>query len=198
LPAHKNAAVLELGCGHGTFLYWLRKEGYLNLTGIDASREQVDLARRVWPAVQQGDLRPFLETVNERYDFIAALDVLEHFSRQEGLNLVRAVQRALRPGGAFLLQTLNADSPFMGQQRYGDLTHEVAYNRRSLATLLRLAGFQRMEFVALGPVAHGPVSALRWLLWRGIVLGLKGYQLIEMGTADGAIFTQGFAACAYK
>jgi 2-polyprenyl-3-methyl-5-hydroxy-6-metoxy-1,4-benzoquinol methylase len=198
LPPDKGAAILELGCGHGHFLYWLRQEGYENLLGVDISGEQLELARRIHPNVVEADLVGFLKNRQQLYDVIVALDVIEHFRKEEALELARLVAAALRPGGRFLLQTLNADSPFEGHHRYGDLTHETAFNPKSLETLLRLAGFRRVEFAALGPVVHGPVSAVRWVLWNLIVLGLAGYQLVEAGTAGSWIFTQCMAACAQK
>lgn len=198
LPPDKGAAVLDLGCGHGKALFWLQRQGYTDLSGIDYSPEQVERARRIVPAVEKGDFFALLEGCQERYDFILALDVIEHFNPEEALRLGKTVHQALRPGGRFLVQTLNADSPFEGHLHYGDLTHQSTYNARSLETLMRLAGFSRVEFAALGPVAHGPLSAVRWLLWKFIALGLVGYHLVEGGNTGGGIFTQCFAACAHK
>ena len=111
---------------------------------------------------------------------------------------MRAIHQALRPSGRLLIQTINADSPLYAHILYGDPTHQTAYTTRSLETLLRVAGFQRVEFAALGPVAHGPVSAFRWLLHRLIILGLVAYHFAENGTVGNAVFTQCFAACAEK
>ncbi len=198
LPEDKGAAVLDLGCGSGKALYWLQREGYANLCGIDISPEQVELARRIHPAVEQRDFISFLEGCENRFDVILALDVIEHFRREEALRLARSAHRALRGGGRLLIQTINARSPFAGYLRYDDLTHELSYTPHSLETLLGLAGFTKVDLAPLGPVVHGPVSALRWLLWQVIALGLIGYHLVERGTPDGAIFTQCFAACAHK
>ncbi len=198
LPKDKGAAILDLGCGSGKVLFWLRREGFANLSGIDISPEQVDRARLIHPGVQLGDFFSFLEGSRDRYDLVFALDVIEHFRTEEALRLAAAVHGALRPGGRFVVQTVNGSSPFSGHQRNHDLTHEAAYTAHSIETLFRLAGFKRVDVAALGPVVHGPVSALRWLLWRLIVLGLVSYQLIEMGTTGGGVFTQCFAACAHK
>lgn len=198
LPQDKGAAILDVGCGHGKTLYWLRQEGYRNLNGIDISPEQVELARRVLPEVQQGDFFGLLEGRQNSYDLVIALDVIEHFRKEEALRLTQLVFDALRPGGRFLVQTVNGSSPFAGHQRYHDLTHETAFTTHSLESLLRLCGFKRVDFAPLGPIVHGPVSAVRWFLWRLIALGLAGYHLVEAGATGGAVFTQCFAACAHK
>ncbi len=46
-PADKNAAVLDLGCGHGTLLHFARQLGYRNALGVDGSPEQVAAARHL-------------------------------------------------------------------------------------------------------------------------------------------------------
>ena len=37
--------------------------------------------------------------------------------------------RALKPGGRWILHTANAESPFYGRVRYGDITHEQAFTQ---------------------------------------------------------------------
>src|SRR5215510_12035632 len=39
-PAERSARVLEIGCGHGTLLYFARHAGYTQLSGVDTSPEQ--------------------------------------------------------------------------------------------------------------------------------------------------------------
>ena len=45
VPANKNSNILDLGCGYGALLYFLSEAGYQNLHGVDASAEQLALAR---------------------------------------------------------------------------------------------------------------------------------------------------------
>lgn len=60
-PADKNAAVLDLGCGHGALLHFAREAGYVNLRGVDGSPQQVAAARRLGiDEVEEGDLRDAL------------------------------------------------------------------------------------------------------------------------------------------
>lgn len=39
-PADRQAAVLDLGCGHGALLHFAREAGYTNLCGVDGSPQQ--------------------------------------------------------------------------------------------------------------------------------------------------------------
>src|SRR5437870_7579155 len=45
--ANKAARIADLGCGYGSFLYFLHEEGYRNIAGVDISAEQVDSARKL-------------------------------------------------------------------------------------------------------------------------------------------------------
>ena len=42
LPAGKDSAVLDIGCGMGFALWYLQRKGYTNCSGIDIDRGQVD------------------------------------------------------------------------------------------------------------------------------------------------------------
>src|SRR5690349_8270618 len=58
IPRDSNTCIVDLGCGHGAFLYFLAKAGYTRLSGVDLSFEQVELAKRLGiDSVQHGDLR---------------------------------------------------------------------------------------------------------------------------------------------
>src|SRR5258708_2240816 len=46
LPADKSTRILEVGCGLGQFLYFLKEQGYKNHSGIDIGKEQIDLCRQ--------------------------------------------------------------------------------------------------------------------------------------------------------
>src|SRR5215472_12143952 len=61
LPQDKNVRILELGCGYGALLYWLKESGYRHLEGIDCSPEQVAGAHELGlDFVRQDDLMTHL------------------------------------------------------------------------------------------------------------------------------------------
>lgn len=105
----------------------------------------------------------------------------------------------LRPGGRWIIHVPNGESPFFGSIRYGDLTHELAFTRTSLAQLLLASGFAEVRCFEDQPVVHGAKSALRWLLWRGFRGVLRLYIAAETGDARGGhIFSQNLLAVARK
>lgn len=130
---------------------------------------------------------------------VIAFDVIEHFTRDELLPFVDEVHRVLKPGGRWIIHVPNGESPFFGSIRYGDMTHELAFTRTSLAQLLLASGFTEMRSFEVQPVVHGAKSALRWLLWRGFRSLLRLYIAAETGDAGGGhIFSQNLLAVAVK
>jgi hypothetical protein len=83
--------------------------------------------------------------------------------------------------------------------RYGDLTHEIAFTRESIAQLLRSSGFAEVRCFEDAPIVHGAKSAVRWVLWKMIRLALRVYIVAETGdTGRECIFSQNLLAVATK
>jgi 2-polyprenyl-3-methyl-5-hydroxy-6-metoxy-1,4-benzoquinol methylase len=200
-PADKNAAVLDLGCGHGALLHVARQQGYLNLLGVDGSPEQVAAAAHLGiQGVTEGDLNAMLlAQPDASLDLVVAFDVIEHFTRDELLPFVDQVHRVLKPGGRWIIHTPNGESPFFGAIRYGDLTHELAFTRTSLSQLLLSSGFSDLRCFEDTPVVHGAKSALRWALWKSVRGLLRLYIAAETGDASNAhIFSRNVLAVSIK
>jgi 2-polyprenyl-3-methyl-5-hydroxy-6-metoxy-1,4-benzoquinol methylase len=200
-PPNRDAAILDLGCGHGSLIYLARQKGYANIAGVDRSPEQVAEARRLGiEGVVEGDILEYLSgTANESQDVVITFDVIEHFTRDELLPFVDEVRRVLREGGRWLIHTPNGESPFSNRIRYGDLTHEQAFTRTSLGQLLLSSGFRSLECYEDEPVIHGAISAVRFVLWKGIRAMLRLYLAAETGNSGRtAIFTQNLLAVARR
>jgi len=198
LPENKVAQVIEIGCGNGGFVYWLNSLGYKSAVGIDISKEQVDLAYKLGiKNIFQHDLKEFLSDKIEIYDVVFARDVIEHFTKDEVLEVLGIIYSSLKKGGIIVIQTPNAESPFGSRYLYGDFTHEIAFTTSSLNSVLRITGFRDAEFYPTSPVPKGLNSSLRYILWKCIEAMLRFYMLVETGSGKG-IFTQNIIAIAKK
>lgn len=201
-PADRASTILDLGCGEGAFLRELRRSGYTDLAGVDRSPEQVaEAARQGEPSVRLGDvLVDAAALADASHDVIISFDVLEHLRRDEVLTLAEDVRRALRPGGRWVIHVPNAESPFFGRMRYGDVTHEQAFTRGSIRQLLADAvGFQAVRCYEDAPVAHSAKSVVRLAMWKMIRLGLRAYLAVETGESGPApIFSQNLLAIAER
>lgn len=200
-PPDRDSVIIDLGCGHGAIIHSAREAGYRHIVGTDTSPEQVAAAQRLGIAgVQQGDLTETLKSLPDgSQDAVIAFDVIEHFTKDELLVLVDEVCRVLKPGGRWILHSVNGESPFFGRSLYWDFTHELAFTQASLGQLLLTSGFSRVACYEDEPVPHGVKSAIRWILWRLIRAGLRLYIAVETGDLGRkAIFSQNLIAVAIK
>jgi len=200
-PEERNAAILELGCGHGALLYALQQAGYRNARGVDGSHEQVVAAAALGiGGVSEGDVVATLHaTPDASLDVVVAFDLIEHFTKDEMILLVDEVRRVLKPGGRWIIHAPNAEGPFGGRMRHWDFTHELALTRTSVDQLLRASGFSQVACFEDRPVPHGLKSLIRAILWAGIRAGLLSYMAVETGAFDRkAVFSQNLLAVAVK
>jgi 2-polyprenyl-3-methyl-5-hydroxy-6-metoxy-1,4-benzoquinol methylase len=196
LPTNPDARILDVGCGHGALVYWLGQRGYRNAEGIDLSAEQVATAERLGVGnVRRGDITGYLGSRSGYYDGLILRDVIEHFSRDEILEILRLARCALRPGGTIILQVPNAESPFFGRIRYGDFTHEIAFSASSLVQVLQLTGYHRIRLRSTSPVVRSLPSLVRVGLWKGVEAFYRLLLFAEVG-GGGRIVTQGIIAAA--
>jgi len=182
-------------------MFFAKHAGYTNIRGVDRSPEQVAEARRLGvTGVSQGDL---VETVRasmtESLDLVLTFDVIEHFRRDELLALVDQIHRILRPSGRWIAHTVNAESPFFGRIRYGDVTHEQAFTRTSIGQLLLSSGFHTISCYEDAPIVHGLKSAARWIVWEVVRGVMRVCLAAETGSLDrSAILSQNFLIVATK
>lgn len=198
-PPARDAAILDLGCGHGALLHVARGSGYTNLLGIDNSPAQVAAAKRLGiQGIHHGDLFEAIRTLPDASrDVIVAFDVIEHFTKDELIDVTDEVLRVLKPGGRWIVHVPNGVSLFAGASRYDDLTHELAFTCESLTQLTLASGFRSAAFFEDEPVAHGIKSAARLVLWKMIRAVLRFYLTVETGSAQ-PVLTQNMLAVAIK
>lgn len=199
LPQDRNARILEVGCGYGSFLHYLKAEGYVNAEGVDVSPEQVKAAHELGLSnVYCADVLSFLPQRAGSYDCVVAIDFLDHFPKSQVLDVLKAIRDSLRPGGCLILQAVNGDGPFAGRLRYGDFTHEFALTSTSAQQIMKASGFDRVSICGTDPFVHGFPSLIRVIVWKVIKACLLVYLIAETASMRGHVLTQNLIAVAYK
>lgn len=191
----KDAHILEIGCGAGYMLGYLQKKGYRNVIGIDLAPEYVKIAQARGYNAILADALEYLPQHANHYDVIIALDVLEHFTLDDGYKLCLEIYQALGTQGRLLIQTANGAGLFPNYVMYGDLTHRHIYSNSSLKQLLTLVNFHNVEFRETGPapLIHFPL----YVAWQVIRLLMMGIKLIETGRLQ-TLWTENLLCLARK
>ncbi len=86
----EEGEVLDVGCGDGLLLEYLKKQG-LEVTGIDISEKAIEICRERGLTCMQGDITSTLPFVNSSFDSVLIVDVLEHLFQP--LDVLREAHR---------------------------------------------------------------------------------------------------------
>lgn len=153
LPVDCVTPILDIGCGEGALLTFLRERGYINLSGFDLSPENVAICHALgldfveqWDALRLAERYP-----PGSFGVIFVMDVLEHLPKQRAVDFLEQVRQCLKPGGTVIIQTPNMGSILGLYRRYNDLSHEFGLTEKSARDLLMVAGF-RNENIEIQPV----------------------------------------------
>lgn len=141
-----GGALLDLGCGEGSFLELARACGW-NVVGTDSDPKAVANCLNQGFNVLQGGIELF-DGQERLFDVITLSHVLEHLHNP--VYALKACHRLLKPGGQLWLETPNIDS--LGHRQYGQNwrgleppRHLVLFNMRSLTMALCAAGFGQIQ-----------------------------------------------------
>lgn len=182
LPLHGQGRLLDFGCGEGSFLLRMQRQGW-QATGVDNSLAAMECLRIAGLNAVRGSL-PHPDLPPESFDMVTMWQSLEHV--HQPLDVLRAARGLLVPGGKILVACPNIESmPF---HWFGpawnalDLPrHLTHFSPATLQTIMIRAGFRtgsvRMVRGSswLRQSAHRArrmaVTPSRWLSWMRTRLG---------------------------
>lgn len=112
LELEPGARILDLGCGHGRHSLELARRGF-RVTGADLSVRSLELAREAAAAegLEVDFVRCDMRDLDFEHEFDAVVNLFTAFgyfeAEEENQRVLDGVARALRPGGRFLIDTIN-------------------------------------------------------------------------------------------
>jgi SAM-dependent methyltransferase len=197
LPADRTSIMLDVGCGQGFFVYYLRSRGFANSSGIDVSPPQAEFGRRFGLDIRTGDALDLLRAPGQ-YDWISLLDVLEHVLPDRVVPLLQAIYASLKPNGLCVVQVPNMENPFNVAVRYSDFTHRGGFTSGSLVQVLRLAGFQAFDVYPVGELRQRWVKRVIRRLVSEFLLRLYEIPNKPMGAHASIQYSRRIVAVARK
>jgi SAM-dependent methyltransferase len=146
--------VVDLGCGRGEFLELLRERGLAG-RGVELNARAAAAARERGLDVVESDLVEFLRGQPAgSLGGVFAAQVVEHLAPAVLQEMLREAHRALRPGGALVLETVNPRSVTGFLEVYlRDLTHRTALHPDTLGFLAAAQGFTDVRIEPRSPVS---------------------------------------------
>lgn len=155
----RNKQVLDIGCGNGTTLLYLRKYFDVRGVGIDISdhivEELQESIRDENLSFTLGDHRDLKGMTGDEFDIVLSFGVIEHFD-EYGLALCEA-RRVLKPGGQIVLIQPHLFSFGVLQEYYLRIIGEWKFDRQKdfscfhYRSLLCQTGFKNIQFSTTPP-----------------------------------------------
>lgn len=133
----KGEQVIDIGCGAGVFLGFLKARGK-KVSGVEPSSGMRELAKKIDPEIP---ISAELDQ-NEKVDTVVMLDVLEHI--EDDAKQVRKVHAVLKDGGQ-LVVVVPAHAILYGE-RDRQMGHYRRHSKASIKKVLEENGFKVESF----------------------------------------------------
>lgn len=104
---HKDAHILEAGCGEGQNMLYLAGEGYNRLDAFDISQAGIAKLNRLCAMKHLSvhalvdDLRTF--AFSEKYDYILSFATLCFVEKEDWMRFIRRAKESTNPGGIHIM-----------------------------------------------------------------------------------------------
>lgn len=143
----KEGKVLDLGCGYGSFLFFLQSHGYRNVTGVDISTEEITVCKKLFISYtfHQADIYDYIRSTDEKFDVVYLSHVLEHVKKEDLFGFLEGIRDILTDDGFLIIVVPNCAAYFNSAAgRYGDITHEIGFTDLSMRQTLMVTGFKNV------------------------------------------------------
>lgn len=187
----KDIQIVDMGCGSGSLVSLLNENSFVDVTGVDLSNEQVDLAKQLGvPNVIQADIVDWLNQQKSKMDLVLGMDIIEHFTKDELVNLLLEIKKHLKPKGKVIFRTPNLDAPLATVFANGDFTHENYMNLSSAEQLMLSVGFKDVKIHPSNMDVNGLVkNMIRKCFWTLLKFKLKLTLFATGRSTRGLIFS---------
>jgi len=103
-------AVLDVGCGWGSFAKFAAEKYNAHVTGVTVSKEQVELGRELCRGLPVEFRLQDYRDITGNFDHIVSLGMFEHVGYKNYREYFCAMRDHLKDGGLFLLHTIGSNT----------------------------------------------------------------------------------------
>ena len=172
----KEGQIVDLGCGEGALLLALKRAGKKQILGVDSNEELLGIARTFDVPLVENDIWEYLKSETLRQAVYFYLDVMEHVSLEQNLELMRR----LPVGSRLIIQTPYTES-VLGHRFYMNVPSHVApYSPWVIKKMLQRFGYQ--------VVSEGSVDWAHPSTWKNKI---RAFLLLKVMGVDPDLFLGG-------
>lgn len=138
--------MLDLGCGRGELIELVIAKGG-EARGAELDPELVKFCRSIFLDVREANaLEALLAEDDDSLGSVALIQVIEHLTPQQLVDLLPVAHRKLRKGGLLVAETPNGTSPFIYTRSfYCDPTHTNPVHHEYFTFALQQVGFEHVD-----------------------------------------------------
>lgn len=150
LIAYPKAPALDLGCGRGEWLEYLKELGFSG-RGVDLDEGMLSACVELGLKAEKSDALEYLKGVDsDSLSLVSAFHVVEHISFDDLRVLVAEALRVLVPGGLLIMETPNPENIVVATRNfYLDPTHRNPIPSELLGFVVEFTGFRRVKTIRL-------------------------------------------------
>lgn len=182
LPADRQAAILDIGCGRGDFVRYLHELGYRNITAVDSDDAAIvvlqDIDGTIARRVEISGELPI--QLSGPWDLIIAKQMIYYLDRRQAPTFVRSLADSLGPNGRLIVEIFNGSLLSSRFTELKDPAILTAYTELGLKRLLERNGLKVERLFGAQSGGSGVYRLLQWLWFRLYRLVL----MLERGRDD--------------
>jgi SAM-dependent methyltransferase len=194
----KNVSVVDIGCGEGDFLLYLRSLGFEHLRGTEIDSERYMKCKNKGLEVEKVyQLDKWLN--GKTFDVVMLRYVIAHFKRTDTIRYLKAIRNSLSSNGVLIVDTSNASMLSSFYMLSNGCEHDQYFTEYSLREIVEKSGFTNIRI--FGKKMHS--RSIKFLLWkfaRSIWIStLKIIFILERGNSNNpTIWTKSIIAICRK